>query len=49
MTKSEKKIEKAQADAEKLSQKFGGVPVVWMGGNNYIVIKDGFEIRVTLS
>lgn len=38
-------FEKAQKDAAELARKYDA-SVVWMGGNHYIVIKDGKEIRI---
>lgn len=38
-------IEKAYQDARELERQYGGA-VVWMGGNRYIVIKDGKETRI---
>lgn len=45
MTKSEKAIEKASKKARELEKKYNA-PVVWMGGNKFIVVKDGKEIEV---
>ena len=45
MTKSEKSIEKASKQARELEKKYNA-PVVWMGGNKFIIVKDGKEIKV---
>lgn len=45
MTKSEKAIEKASKNARELEKKYNA-PVVWMGGNKFIVVKNGKEIEV---
>ena len=45
MTKSEKAIEKASKHARELEKKYNA-PVVWMGKNKFIVVKDGKEIAV---
>ena len=45
MTKSEKAIEKASKQARELEKKYNA-SVVWMGGNKFIVIKDGKEMAV---
>ena len=45
MTKAEKSIEKASKHARELEKKYNA-PVVWMGKNKFIVIKDGKEITV---
>ena len=48
MSYAEKAIERAQRDCEELAKEYD-VPssaVVWTGGNRYIVIKDGKQIRV---
>ena len=45
MTKSEKFIAKAQKQARQLEKEYNA-PVVWMGKNTFIVVKDGKEITV---
>ena len=45
MTRAEKAIEKASKQARELEKKYNA-PVVWMGGNKFIVVKDGKEIKV---
>ena len=45
MTKSEKAIEKASKQARELEKKYNA-PIVWMGGNKFIVVKDGKEIDI---
>ena len=45
MTKSEKAIERASKQARELEKKYNA-PVVWMGKNKFIVVKDGKEIAV---
>ena len=45
MTKSEKAIEKASKQARELEKKYNA-PVIWMGGNKFIVVKDDKEIEV---
>ena len=45
MTKSEKAIEKASKHARELEKKYNA-PVVWMGKNKFIVVKDRKEIAV---
>lgn len=45
MTKAEKNIENASKQARELEKKYNA-PVVWMGGNKFIVVKDGKEITV---
>ena len=45
MTKAEKSIEKASKMARKLEAEYNA-SVVWMGGNSFIVVKDGKGIRV---
>lgn len=48
MNFSEKAIEKAAKGSEELAKLYE-VPtsaVVWIGNNNYIVIKDGREIKI---
>jgi hypothetical protein len=45
MTKSEKSIAKAQQQARQLEKEYNA-PVVWMGGNKFIVVKDGKEIVI---
>ena len=41
-------IDKAQNDRAEISREYGVSPssVVWMGDNKYIVIKDGYEIKI---
>ncbi len=46
MNSSEKAIESAQKLSEKLQQRYNA-PVVWMGGNRFIIVKDGREIKIT--
>ena len=38
-------IEKAQKDAKELARRYDA-SVVWMGGNHYIIVKDGVEYKV---
>ena len=45
MTKTEKAIEKASKHARELEKKYNA-PVVWMGKNKFIVVRDGKEIAV---
>ena len=45
MRKSEKFIAKAQNQARQLEKGYNA-PVVWMGKNKFIVVKDGKEITV---
>lgn len=45
MTKAEKSIEIASKKARQLEVEYNA-SVVWMGGNKFIVVKDGKEIRV---
>ena len=45
MARAEKAIEKASKQARELEKKYNA-PVVWMGSNKYIVVKDGKEIAV---
>ena len=45
MTRAEKAIEKASKHARELEKKYNA-PVVWMGKNKFIVVKDGKEITV---
>lgn len=45
MTKSEKFITKSQQQARQLEKEYNA-PVVWMGKNTFIVVKDGKEITV---
>lgn len=45
MTKSEKSIAKAQKQARQLEKEYNA-PVVWMGKNKFIVVKNGKEITV---
>lgn len=45
MTRAEKSIEKASIKARQLEARYNA-SVVWMGGNKFIVVKDGQEIRV---
>ena len=45
MTKAEKAIEKASKHARELEKKYNA-PVVWMGKNKFIIVKDGKEITV---
>lgn len=48
MKYAEKAIERASKATEELSKKYS-VPtssIVWIGNNNYIVVKDGKEIRI---
>ena len=45
MTRAEKTIEKAHRHARELEKKYNA-PVVWMGKNKFIVVKDGKEITV---
>lgn len=48
MSFAEKAIEKAQKDVSELSKEYN-VPtsaVIWMGGNKYIIIKEGKEILI---
>ena len=45
MTKAEKTIGKANKHARELEKKYN-VPVVWMGKNKFIVVKDGKEIAI---
>ncbi len=45
MTRAEKAIEKASKHARRLEKKYNA-SVVWMGGNRFIVVKDGKEITV---
>ena len=45
MEKSEKAIEKASKQARELEKKYNA-PVVWMGGNKFIIVKDVKEIKV---
>lgn len=45
MARAEKDIEKASKHARELEKKYNA-PVVWMGGNKFIVVKDGKEITV---
>lgn len=47
MTKAEKAIEKASKQARELEKKYNA-PVVWMGGNKFIVVKDGKEIDIEM-
>ena len=47
MTKSEKAIEKASKQSRELEKKYNA-PVVWMGGNKFIVVKDGKEIDIEM-
>ena len=42
MTRAEKAIEKASKHARELEKKYNS-SVVWMGGNKFIVVKDGKE------
>ena len=42
MTKAEKSIEKASKTARKLKAEYNA-SVVWMGGNKFIIVKDGTE------
>ena len=45
MTKAEKAIEKTSKQARELEKKYNA-SVVWMGGNKFIVVKDGKETMV---
>ena len=45
MTKTEKAIEKASKYVSELEKKYNA-PVVWMGENKFIVVKNGKEIMV---
>ena len=45
MTKTEKAIEKASKYARELEKKYNA-PVVWMGKNKFIIVKNGKEIMV---
>ena len=45
MTKAEKAIEKESRHTWELEKK-DNAPVVWMGKNKFIVVKDGKEIAV---
>ena len=45
MTRAEKSIEKASRKARELEAKYNA-SVVWMGGNNFIVVKDRKAIIV---
>ncbi len=45
MTRAEKAIEKASKRARRLEQEYDA-PVVWMGGNKFVIVKDGREITV---
>lgn len=48
MTKAEKAIENAQRNQVGIAALYN-VPVsavVWMGGNKYIIVKDGEEIKI---
>lgn len=45
MTRAEKSIEIASKKARKLEAEYNA-SVVWMGGNRFVVVKDGKEIRV---
>ena len=45
MTRAEKDIEKASKQARELEKKYNA-PVVWMGKNKFIIVKDGKEIAV---
>ena len=42
MTKAEKSIEIASKKARQLEAKYNA-SVVWMGGNKFIIVKDGTE------
>lgn len=44
----EKQIEKAQRDCEQFAESYNVQRscVIWMGGNKYIVIKDGKTIYI---
>lgn len=42
MTKAEKSIEIASKKAQKLEAEYNA-SVVWMGGNKFIIVKDGTE------
>ena len=46
--KVNKAIEKAKKEKETLAIKYNVSvsSIVWMGGNNYIIVKNGKEIRI---
>ena len=45
MTKAEKAIERASKQSREL-EKEHNASVVWMGGNKFIVVKDGKETMI---
>ena len=45
MTKAEKSIEITSKKSRQLEAEYNA-SVVWIGGNRFIVVKDGKEIRV---
>lgn len=48
MTHAEKAIEKAKKDKMELAKEYNisENSIVWLGGNKYIVVKDGKEIKI---
>lgn len=46
MTKAEREINKAQKNARELEAIYPGASVVWMGGDTFVVCKDGNELTV---
>ncbi len=45
MTRAERAIEKASKQARQFEKDYNA-SVVWMGGNKFVVVKDGKEIIV---